>query len=339
MTSQTTAIERYLPTYRQDELALITSYARRGESLCLVGVAGIGKSNIVRILRSDNDFKTRYLGNDVARIRFAAVDINRWQRTPVHLWRLMLEAAQAATTDLPPPPASAIVPMSEEERICQRLQNHIDWVCQSQQRQLVFVLDDCDLMLSSGPLSMIDNLNTFRDAGNPGKLSYLLFTKRLPHVLGRPLELGASKFYDLIKRSIFALGLYSFADARQMMRYLNAQAESPLRREELAHIEHLGGGHSGLLRTIFDTWLRSTPDRQDMIGFFARQTDIQAECHRILRGLHEQEREVAVRFSRGRLGADDAPLLEHLVRRSLILERNPPIWFSPLMAPVLGAGR
>jgi hypothetical protein len=338
LATQTASIERYSRTYRQNELALITSCARRGESLCLVGVAGVGKTNIVRILRSNDEFKARYLGADVSRVRFAILDVNRWEQTPTHLWQLMLEALQIATIDLSPPPANTVVPISEEDRLSQRLLNHINWVCQSQQQQIVFVLDDCDLMLARGPLNMINSLNAFRDAGNPGKLSFLLFTKRLPHVLGRPQELDKSKFYDLIKRNIYALGLYTFEDARQMVRYLNDQAGNQLRREDLAHVEHLGGGHSGLIRTIFETWLRAVPDRQDMVGFFARQPDIQAECQRILRGLHEQEREVALRFSRNQLNPEDAPLLQHLMRRTIILERNPPIWFSPLMSPVLSGG-
>jgi hypothetical protein len=330
-------VPRYLPTYRQDELVHICTLARRGESLCLMGVAGVGKSNLVRILRSDTERKARYLGADLPRVRFAGVDINRWQETPVHLWHLMLGAVQDAAADLPPPPTNTVVPMSEEDRISQRLQSHVKWVCQNQQQQLVFVFDDCDRLLTSGPLSMINNLNALRDDGNPGKLSYLLFTKRLPHVLGRNIALGASKFYDLIKRSVFALGLYSLEDARQMVDYLNAQAGSPLKREDRYQVEFLGGNHSGLIRTVFETWLQTTPDRQNYTRFFAAQPDIQAECQRILRGLHDAERISAVRFTQGNATPEDSPFLEHLMRRGLLTESNPPQWFSPLMAPVIRA--
>lgn len=330
-------VPRYLPTYRENELSHICDYARRGESLCLVGVAGVGKSNIVRILRSDNERKALYLAGDVARVRFAAVDINRWQRTPVHLWQLMLEAVQAATADLAQPPASTIVPMSEEERVSQRLQNHIDWICQTQQRQIMLILDDSDPLLSSGPLSAINNLNALRDAGNPGKLSYLLFSKRLPQVLGRAIELGSSKFYDLIKRNVFALGLYSLDDAQQMARFLNAQARSPLRREELAQVVDLTGGHGGLLRTIFETWLKAPPNHQDFVGYFARHLDVQAECRRILRCLHPAEQQSALLLAKGMATPEDAPVLDHLMRRGLLASSNPPRWFSPLMAEFLRA--
>jgi hypothetical protein len=265
------------------------------------------------------------------------VDINRWQETPVHLWHLMLEAVQGVAADLPQPPANTVVPMSEEERISQRLENHLKWICQHQQQQLVFVFDDCDRLLTSGPLSMINNLNTLRDDGNPGKLSYLLFTKRLPHVLGRGIGLGTAKFYDLIKRSVFALGLYAPADTRQMVKYLNAQAGSPLESGDRFQVEFFGGNHSGLIRTVFATWLQTTPDRQDYLRFFATQPDIQAECHRILRSLHDAERASAIRFAQGRATPEDSSFLAHLMRRGLLTESNPPQWFSPLMAPVICA--
>ena len=44
-------IPRYQPTFRKDEIELITRLASRGESVGLVGVAGVGKSNIVNFLR------------------------------------------------------------------------------------------------------------------------------------------------------------------------------------------------------------------------------------------------------------------------------------------------
>ncbi len=197
---------RYLPTYRQDELALICRFARRGASLCLMGVAGAGKSNIVAILREQPDLRARYLGPDLDRVRFAVVDARSWSHTPQHLWQLMLDGIQRAASDLPPPP-EAVLSLDREANAVRKLQGHIDWVCQGQQKQLMFVLDDFDGVLTTGPLDMIEQLNTFRSAGNRDRLAYLVFTKRLPHVLLRAHNLrDGCKFLDLFSRDVYALG-------------------------------------------------------------------------------------------------------------------------------------
>jgi hypothetical protein len=327
---------RYLPTYRAAELHLTCQMARRGESMAFVGVAGIGKSNLFKILQDGREFKTQYLGDAVDRVHFAAVDATTWQQTPLHLWQLMAEALQLSTGTLGTPPADTVVPLSEEERIRRRLQSHIDWICQQLGHQLVFVLDDFDAGFKAGPLTMLEQLYSLRSAGNRGQLAYLTFTKRLPHVLGRHYGLGdSSKFYDLLRRNIYALGPYTPEDTRQMLRHLNHQAGSPLGREALGQIEFLAGGHGGLTKAIFDTWLREPPASTAYHDHFAAKGDVRAECRRLLRGLHSQEQAAALRLAQGRGTTADAPLLDHLARRGLLLDTQSGRWFSALFSTYL----
>ncbi len=63
---------RYLATYRQDVMRLICDFARQGESLCLMGVAGTGKSNVTNFLRHDPyQHKSLYLGDETAAHSFS----------------------------------------------------------------------------------------------------------------------------------------------------------------------------------------------------------------------------------------------------------------------------
>ena len=60
-------------------------------------------------------------------------------------------------------------------------------------------------------------------------MSYLVFTKKLPHVLGRPqFGLQMSQFYRLFRDQLYGLGTYSDPDARQMLDYLNYKAGNPI---------------------------------------------------------------------------------------------------------------
>lgn len=328
---------RYLPTYRQKEVSLCCEYATRGDSLCFVGIAGIGKSNIVKVLTQDREVKAQYLNGHGDSVRFAAIDANTWDGTPQKLWEMLLGALLESIQMLAQPVFDPkITYLSEEEKSRKRVQITIDHICQQLGHRLMIVLDDFDSVLVKGPLHMLEQLNVFRSAGNRERLSYLVFTKRLPHVLGRAFEMDTScKFYDLFRTSIFALEPYTTEDARHMLRHLNRQLPNPLTMGELSEIEWLCGGHARLLRVILDSWNKRLPPSGNRIAYFAAQSDVQEECRRVLKGLHVQERAVAIRLARAENRGGDEDTLDHLWRRGLLHDIAQSKWFSPVWAEYL----
>jgi len=331
------AHSRYLPTYRKKELSTCCDFAARGESLAFVGIAGIGKSNIVKYLTQNHTEKQRYLGDSVHTVRFAVIDANIWDGTSLSMWQLLLAAIQQATFDLPQPTIDPkIIHLSEEDAARRHSQLYIDHVCQTLNHRLMIILDDFDEAFRRGPLHMLEQFNVYRSAGNRERLSYLIFTKRLPHVLGRAFNLDTRcKFYDLFRTNIFTIGPYRSEDARQMVRHLNHQAGGRLYGDELREIERLGGGHARLLKVVFDSWLKNPPPAQDRIVHFAASVDVQEECRRIFWGLHPQERAVSLRLARGQQTDDDADTISHLKKRGLLLDNGADHWFSPLWAEYL----
>jgi len=329
---------RYLPTYRERELSVCCDYARKGKSLCFVGIAGSGKSNIVKALTQDRAIKARYLLNDeVDTVHFAAVDANTWQGTPQHLWEMMLSALFDASKTLPQPVFDAkITYLSDDEKMRRRVQLTIDHICQRLDQRLMIILDDFDTVLMQGPLPMLEQFNLFRSAGNRERLSYLVFTKRLPHMLGRRFEFETRcKFYDLFRTDIFALEPYTQDDARQMVHHLNRQLPEPLPNGVLGSMLWLGGGHARLLKVVFDSWVKQAPPAGNQIDYFVAQADVQEECRRVLAGLHPQERAAAIRLAQGQSRGDDDDTLDHLRRRGLLLDIAQGKWFSPLWAEYL----
>lgn len=330
-------ISRYLPTYREREVSLCCEYAARGESLCFVGIAGSGKSNIVKVLTQDRAVKSRYLNGKVDTVRFAAIDANTWDGAPQHLWEMVLSALFDAIKTLPQPHFDPkITYLSEDEKTRRRVQITIDHICQNLDLRLMMILDDFDSVLAQGPLHMIEQFNVFRSAGNRERLAYLVFTKRLPHVLGHRFELDTRcKFYDLFRTNIFALEPYTNDDARHMVHHLNRQLAAPLPAGALGGIVWLGGGHARLLKVVFDSWVKQAPPAGNQIDYFVAQADVQDECRRVLIGLHPQERAAAIRLAQGQSRGDDDDTLEHLRRRGLLLDIAQGKWFSPLWAEYL----
>jgi hypothetical protein len=175
-----------------------------------------------------------------------------------------------------------------------------------------------------------------RSEGNREALSYLVFTKRLPHVLGRGHDLEhESKFYDLFCHNIYALEPYSPEDSFQMLKHLNEVAGNPLRERDLAEIRQLAGGHAQLLKVVFNLWLGTNGMAGvNPITYLADQPDVQQECRRILRSLHEEEQAAALRLARGQATEADKDILNHLARRGL-LDAEGKKWFSPVLGRFL----
>lgn len=332
------ATPRYQATYRQAELRLIAENAKQGQSLCFVGVAGTGKSNITNFLHSDPlGYKAQYFGEQSSHFLFPLVDGNTWDQTPLGLWRLMVTALNEVTLPLDQPESDGkLIQFSEEQKVFSQLKTQVDWLCQKLDYWVIFVLDDFDQVIRVGPLAMLEQLNALRSGGNRGKLSYLIFTKKLPHVLGRAHSLrGTSKFYDLFSHHIYALGLYNHEDARQMLVHLNELASKPLSLKELAQIEALAGGHARLLRMAFEVWRAERPEGETIAATLARHNDIRDECRRIFQGLHEDEQAAILRLAQGHQTEADQPVLDHLERRGLVSNGAEPVWFSPLFAEFL----
>ena len=324
---------RYTADYRKDELALICQYAWRGESLCFVGVAGTGKSNIVRILRYSDEMKSQYLRGNVAGVLFPVVDATTWDQTPRGLLGLLVNALDGVTAHLPPVPEPKVTALDDVERTMRKLQTELRWLCEHHDLRIMFILDDCDDVLRLGPLHMLERLNTLRSAHCREHLSYLLFTKKLPHVLGRAHHLEEkSKTYDLFKLNVFALRLYKPDDTRQMLKHLNELAGHPLGRDALARVGWLSGGHARLTKVLFEEWVQYPPDTGDLVSYFSFLPTVMRECARLFHGLHAQEQVVARRLARGRILNADQLTIDHLIRRGLVTigPDGKGTWFSPL---------
>lgn len=330
-------VSRYRPAYRTAEIDFIIGCAKRGESLGFVGMAGIGKSNVVNFLRNlQNNAPDK--GEQASQLHFPIVDAIQWQGKPEHLWQLMLNALNMATEGLAFSAKSGkVIPFSDDERLFKILQEQVQAVCQELKHQVMFILDDFDRVLETGPLALLEQLNVLRSEGNRGFLSYLVFTKRLPHILGQnhPLE-NKSKFYDLFRYHIYALEPYTHDDALRMLDHLNRLAGSGLTFNQLEQIYRLTGGHAGLLKLVFNVWVEGGAAGVKA-KYFADRPEIKQECKRVLGSLHEHEQEVALRAARGQQTAQDQDVLDHLWRRGMLTQISPVSWFSPLMALFLGS--
>jgi hypothetical protein len=322
-------VPRYRSTYREAEASLVHGAASRGQSVCFVGVSGIGKTNLIHFLRYDDAFQPSETKGAPLRLIFPHVDARLWKLTPASLWELMLDAL-ARCNDMPAPPRRVDPAMTAEAKTRQALSICAQQVCRDPTTRVMFLLDDFDDVLRKGPLDMLEALNTLRGECRD-RLSYLVFSKRLPHVLGRRFNLEAnSKFYQLFRQRIYALAPLNTADALQMLERLNARSTGRLSHADLGQILQLAGGHCGLLRAVYECRLEVGPLGNGPASALLRQTGVRETCKQLFRSLHPAEQTATIRLAEGSRTQEDLDFLDHLRVRGLLVSSNPVAWFSPV---------
>lgn len=326
---------RYTPNFRRHELKLICDCALKGQSLGFVGVAGSGKSNIVNILHVDPyEMRERYLGEMNPNVLFPLSVGNTWDGTTHSFLNSIAEALRELDADA----LTSLLPLDGEQsdtQLAAGIKAALKQLCQVQKQQVMLILDDIDEAVRRGPQSMWEHLLAIRNDGNRDKLSFLLFTKQPPHILGKGYGFDKLKFYDLLSGYIYALGLYNKEEIAQMLAYLNSREPMALTQHELDQIAVYCGGHAHLARLLFTLWQNEHPANDVSMAYLASRVDIERECHRILANLHPEEQSVAIRFARNQHTSYDNRVIEHLVQRGLITDAAKGFWFSPLMGEFL----
>jgi hypothetical protein len=317
-------LPRHSPEYRCEEIALITEFARQGQSSAFVGIAGVGKSNISTCLQRDHTVLFCPDLDTHLQIRYLNVDCNDWDGTIGGCWRLLRENMENAW--------GGIATTSNDEYLIVR--RTMKNACQQPHSRVVIILDDCDRALDKALPALANKLRTLRD-DNRDRLSYLLFTKHLPQRLG-PADnrLRDGMFFQLFHSHIFTLRPYNERDAMHMLAFLNARASISLEADDLRSLYHLSGGYAALIRTLFETYETQPPPNPDLLTHFSHHADVQSVLRRLLNYLHRHEQSVLHRLAhRQKLRAEDAPALDLLKKRGVLQDDAEP--FSLILTQYL----
>ncbi|MEA5078465.1 MAG: winged helix-turn-helix domain-containing protein [Anaerolineaceae bacterium] len=220
--------DAYPSNYRNSEISRILSSVKAGESCCLLGLSGSGKSNLVGFLAE--------------RVKegpqFILVDCNRLpQSDPTALFGAIQQSFS------PGQPADASLP-ALFKTVHQAFADFPQGIC--------FILDRFEAFDPATPAfqQLAANLRALRDQFKY-QVTYLISSRR-------PLE-ASSELAELFFANTFWLGPLSQQDALwSITQYAQRKALS-WSEAECQHIFTLSGGYSSLLRAICEAHAAGTP--------------------------------------------------------------------------------
>ena len=325
--------DRYTLTYRAAEAHQVMGWIKAGQSGCLIGLRGAGKSNFLRFLLRQ-DVRQRYLGRGDADFALVLVDLLALvEPAEWAVYELMLDRL-AGTEEIAEEMVSLHpeVGRSRDPLTAQRtFEQCIDVLCQRSARRIVLLFDEFDGVFRTFDPPLFRGLRAIRDA-HKGQISYVVVVTDDLACLRDDLT-TVEHFYRLVSRNVCGLGPYSEPDARGMIHYLASRRSIELSTGDTARLVELSGGHAGLLKAILSLLWDAGQESKvaDLATVLKGDPGIQAECRKVWDSLSESEQAALCALTSG--GQPGSHILRRLKRKGLVPEGRPETsLFSPLFA-------
>jgi hypothetical protein len=281
-------------SYRSELLSRVMPSLKAGECCSLIGVSGVGKSNLVRFLEQ-KDVQTAYWHTDT--IWLVLIDTHslvfadqsaEFVILELMIHRLIMEAESRAL------PAEFVswandlhsrlimqpnghLALRYIERLCARISESYDL-------KIIFVFDQFEDIWQTVDARFFLNLRGLRDQFKYC-VAYLVITRQmLQHT--RSDRQATEAFWELFASHTYGLGMYSHADAQLMLERLADRRDIDVDPALFQLTSHTAGRHAGLMRALF--WSQGAlveHDQRAMLAFPA----VAEECAKIWNDLTPDE--------------------------------------------------
>jgi DNA-binding winged helix-turn-helix (wHTH) protein len=323
-------------SFRSNLLQDLMPALRAGECCSLIGISGVGKTNLVRYIQRP-DVQAAYWGGDTVWV--VLIDTNSLAfstKTPefivleLMIHRLIREAERHGlpselvadfdrlhSTLVAQP--DAYLALRYLDRICGRL-------CEDQQIQIIFAFDQFEDIWTGLDPRLFLNLRYLRDEYKY-RLAYLVITReRLQR--SRKEQQMVEAFWELFSTHVFGLGMYDESDATFMLERI-AGRQGVILSDELRHAAiSISGGHPALLRAVFWELYNKPLDMIEPAALLAVHT-IFEECSKIWNDLFPTEQQILRAIVFKQLPPTDSEALGELFLKEIIAEDRSTL-FSPI---------
>ncbi len=324
-------LNRYPITYRTEVIERLMPAIQHGDSVAIVGLAGVGKSNLITFIQQPEVIRYYLPASHANRTHFLHLHCLPGDQPRDQLFGSIAQMLMALSLRLKL--TSPALPASLEPQ--QQLRLMLDFLCQDRDQRIVLVWDEFDALLRHQASDFAEVLRSLRDDQRAsGNLVYVTITHMLPQLIRSDGSFKTGKFFELLKSQIFPLPAYNRNDSESMLDALLRQENLPTDRLNSvlrSNFYGMTGGHCGLLKAVFDAFSPTfSLSRLDGRQLVAQNPKVRGACEKIWRHLHKDEQQALAQVVHG--GVLSATIEEYLIRRGLLVRESPARLFSQLFA-------
>ncbi len=333
--------------FRQPETNQLFNWMLAGESASIIGISGVGKSNLFNHLR-DPQTQAAYLDNStvttvIVKANFHYIpDFSDRSIYSLILEQLELLEGDADRLGLSPQDIEQISQYHEllldAKDDVLKVQRYFKLALRvllgQSKRRLVFLFDQFDDVYQEAEPRLFANLRGLREAYKY-HISYLVFTRdMLPNLI--EMDAAREEFYELLASNIMGLKPYAKSDAMSVLDRVAKRNQLALTDELRDCLYDLAGGHAGLLRAALLGSAQHNLTNQlhgpNVANRLLQISGVEMECEKLWRSLSTHEQRTLMGIAQSFNTAQDANVVSQLQIKGLLAEEDTAVIFSPLFA-------
>lgn len=286
---------RYSAHYREPEVRTIAGWIEAGESGAVVGLAGAGKSNLLKFLCAYPNAFNQYFADPGQAVVPVPVDLNNLPAYDIStFYRLILRSFFEAEKAFDPKLRKPIVEFyrdnmkAQDPFLPQSALRELFFLLQAEQVKVVLILDRFDRFCEVATPQMFDTLRGFRDTFKQN-LSYIIGLRYEVDYLPQLEKLG--ELHELLDLHTCWVQPLRENDARRFIQEEVKTASELPTDIEIETIVKLTGGYPALLKATC-YWWRTTanqPDAESWPAALRQEQSIQNRLTELWSDLTQEE--------------------------------------------------
>lgn len=327
-------------SYRQEQVAAIMRHVRFGDSVSVVGVSGVGKSNLFRYLQRPQ-IREAVFNEQWTNFLIAGFDSNALgQVSEQAAYDLLLESLITESTRAGVP-AELIAQLDElhgeiknggelagKRTFAQAMRLLL---ASSALRQVAILFDQFDQAYEQLPSYFFAHLRFVRDEFKQ-RVSYVTFTREeLPRLCSAK---ECEEFYELSALNVIALGPYDAADARALLDNIVERHEQRWSEADRRTLLELTGCHPGILKATIMALLSGVLELTELERIPPKDIllnrGVNHECQKIYESLSKEEKAGLRQYASGNFADVEREVVDRLTFKRLIVAER--IALGPLFA-------
>lgn len=288
----------YPQTTRQAEIVKIVEFVSIGKSCQLIGVPGVGKSSVLRLLPYNRSIRELHLAEQEPHFHFVYMDFSEVSKRPLSdilKFTLISLAASFGERRLKKEESivnkllSEALKYSDEMFFSQNLKKAIDYLANERELNIVFLFDRFEDYISNIDPEFFLNLKILRNRAKYRFAAVFGITRPIEDVLETNIF---AEFSEFLTSNIVFLSIHDKTGLEFRFKHLEEVSHKSADPKTKEEIIKLSGGHGKLARICYETILTTNDERRtttQLSDFLLNNKQVQGALNEIWNFLTPEE--------------------------------------------------
>lgn len=314
----------YPPETRENEVGRALELIKKGNSVQILGLPGVGRSNFLRLFAYNNKLRVKHLGANYKWFHFVYMDLSEIKgRSMTDIFKFILISLSYSFSERKMETERKRVDdflkeglnIPDEMVLSQSIKKAIDYLCIEKELTIILLFDRFDVFYPTVREDFFTNLRILR---NRAKYRFSCIFS-LPRPLEEVLEPTLiSEFYEFVAGNNIYLSLFDRRANEFRFSYLEKVSGKTLDNILKDKIIELTGGHGKLSRIALELVLAEEKAPENLEEFLTSKSPMKGALFEIWSALTPQEQKTIVKKELSEINDNSYLILSNLIRENKI---------------------